>query len=344
MQDLELVFIGFGTVGQGFAKLLNRKKKYLEETHSLRTKVTAIVDEVLGSVIDPSGIDLGDIIGRLDRDGRISGENDVDVVKVIRNSAADVVIEVTFTDIDTGEPATSFIKEALTSGKHVISTNKGPPALAMKELEGLAKENGVYYRYEGTVLSGTPCLNLSSEAMRGVDVRSIRGILNGTCNYILEEMEKGTSYDRALNTAQELGYAEADPTADVEGFDAATKIVILANKLMNANLSVSDVDRSGIVGLTADEINRSDESGLKTKLIASAHRKNGKVNLQVGVNELTLDDPLASVNGVLNAATFSTDSLGDVTIIGPGAGSEATAQALFTDLLAINDKLTNLEV
>jgi len=340
MQELKLAFIGFGTVGQGFARLLQSKESILIEEHDLKIEVTTIIDKVMGMVVDPGGVDLANVLARVERDGKISNEMEVDSRQMIKDGNFDVLVEVSFTDIETAEPAISFIKAALQSGKHVISTNKGPPALAMKELEGLAKENGVYYRYEGTVLSGTPCLNLSSEAMRGVSIHSIRGILNGTCNYILEEMEQGTGYEQALNTAQELGYAEADPTADVEGFDAATKIVILANKLMNANLRVSDVDRSGIVGLTTDEIKKPDESGFKTKLIASAHRKNEKVNLQVGVNKLTLADPLANVNGVLNAATFSTDTLGDVTVIGPGAGSKATAQSLFSDLLAINDKLT----
>ncbi len=339
MRNLRLALVGFGTVGQGFTKLLSRKEHYLAEEYDLGVEVTAIVDTVLGTVVDHDGIDLDWALEKVEKDGEISDDKDPDTVGLIREEDFDVLAEITFTDIETGEPATSFIKGAIRSGKHVISTNKGPPALAMTELEELAEENGVIYRYEGTVLSGTPCINLGSEAMGGTEVTAIRGILNGTCNYILEEMEKGTAYEEALSTAQELGYAEADPTADVEGFDAGTKIVILANKLMGADLKISDLDRSGISGLTGDEVRDPDESGLKTKLIASAREDDGEINVEVGVEELPVDDPLAGVNGVLNAATFATDTLGDVTIIGPGAGSEATAQSLLTDLLAINDRL-----
>lgn len=338
MRNLKLALVGFGTVGQGLARLLSRKARYLEDTYDLNVEVTAIVDTVLGTVVDREGIDLDWALEKVEEDGEISDEKDPDTLNIIGEEDFDVLAEITFTDIETGEPAMSFIKEAIKSGKHVISTNKGPPALAMDELEELAGENGVIYRYEGTVLSGTPCINLGSEAMGGAEVKAIRGILNGTCNYILEEMEKGTGYEEALSTAQELGYAEADPTADVEGFDAATKIVILANKLMGASLKISDVDRGGISGLSGEDVRNPKKSGLKTKLIASAREEGGEVSVEVGVKELPVDDPLAGVNGVLNAVTFATDTLGDVTVIGPGAGSEATAQSLLADLLAINDR------
>lgn len=339
MRNLKLALVGFGTVGQGLAELLSRKENYLAEEYDLSVEVTAIVDTVIGTIVDPDGIDLDWALEKVEEDGELSEDKDPDTVKLIQEGDFDVLAEITFTDIETGEPAISFIREGLRSGKHVISTNKGPPALAMNELEELAGENGVIYRYEGTVLSGTPCINLGSEAIGGAEVTAIRGILNGTCNYILEEMEKGTSYEDALSTAQELGYAEADPTADVEGYEAGTKIVILANKLMGGDLEVSDVDRSGISGLTEEDLRDPDESGLKTKLIASAEEEDGEISVEVGVKELSADDPLASVNGVLNAATFTTDTLGDVTIIGPGAGSEATAQSLLTDLLAVHERL-----
>lgn len=339
MRELKLALIGFGTVGQGFAKLLSQKKSYLKKQYDLSVRITAIVDKVYGTVTDPEGIVTSEILRKIEESGRISDHSNPGTESLIRDGDFDVVAEITFTDIETGEPAISFIKEAIKSCKHVISTNKGPPALAMNELNDLAADNGVIYRYEGTVLSGTPCINLGSEAMGGVEIDSIRGILNGTCNYVLEKMEQGITYEQALDKAQDLGYAEADPTADVQGFDAATKIVILANKLMDGDLNISEVDRGGIADLDKKEIKDPNQSGLKTKLIAEARRSKGSIKLQVGVQELSVDDPLANVNGVLNAVTFSTDSLGEVTIIGPGAGSEATAQSLMTDLLAINERL-----
>ena len=164
---------------------------------------------------------------------------------------------VTVTNIETGEPALSHCREAFGAGAHVVTTNKGPVALAWRELSELAASQGLQFRFEGTVMSGTPVLSTATEALAGCEFVRIRGILNGTTNYILSEMEQGRPYAEALATAQELGYAEADPTADVEGFDVLAKVVILANVVMRAELGVEGVSREGITGLDAEaEIGR----------------------------------------------------------------------------------------
>jgi homoserine dehydrogenase len=220
-------------------------------------------------------------------------------------------------------------------------TNKGPIALAVKELLDAASQSGVQIRFEGTVLSGTPAINLGLNNLAGSQISKVAGIVNGTTNYILTEMEKGLAYEDALKQAQNLGYAEADPTADVEGYDALGKIVILANVVMGANLTKDQVECTGITKITLDDIENASKEGMRWKLIASAALiGDGSIKASVMPEKLPLDHPLAAVSGPINALTFTTEHLGDVTIIGPGAGKEATGYALLTDILDIHRVIT----
>ncbi len=188
---------------------------------------------------------------------------------------------------------------------------------------------------EGTVMSGTPSLRLGMEYLKAAGIRCVQGILNGTTNYILTQMSNGAPYSSALEEAQELGYAEADPTGDVEGFDAAGKVVILANLLMDTPLTMDDVDRDGITWLSLEDIDDARQSRDCWKLIGKVERRDGKVLASVKPTRLPLSHPLASVKGATNAITYSTDLLGDVTLIGPGAGRLETGFALLADILAI---------
>ncbi|MBZ0310652.1 MAG: homoserine dehydrogenase, partial [Anaerolineae bacterium] len=181
-----------------------------------------------------------------------------------------------------------------------------------------------------------PTLTLGLNALAGCDVTEIRGILNGTTNYILTEMEAGNPYSAVLEQAQALGYAEADPTADVEGFDALSKVLILANTLMGAHLTVEDIPCIGIMALTLDDIHRAKAENKRWKLIGSVKNDNGKIYGRVEPMLLPLTDPLASISGVTNAITFSTDLLGSITLIGPGAGQMPTGFAVLSDLLQIH--------
>jgi homoserine dehydrogenase len=167
-------------------------------------------------------------------------------------------------------------------------------------------------------------------------IRKVQGILNGTTNFILTKMEAGAAYPEALAEAQALGYAEADPTGDVEGFDAAGKVVILARLLMNEQIRMEDVDRSGITHLTPDDIQSAQSAGERWKLIGSLEKNSsGKLAASVKAQRLPISHPLAGVSGATNAAHFSTELLGDVTLIGPGAGKLATGYAVIEDILAI---------
>jgi len=335
----DLAFIGFGNVGRGLADLLLEKRDTLRKQYDLEYRVVAISDINAGSIMDENGLDLRAAVRLADSKTSLEGmpggaRKGLSALETITESGANTIVEVTWTNLTDGEPGYSHIKTALSNRKNVVTTNKGPIALYYRELSRLAHDNNAKLKFKGTVLSGTPAHNLFDGALAGCSVSAIRGILNGTSNFILTEMEKGCSYAEALRDAQRLRYAEADPTLDVEGGDAAAKITILANALMGANLKPDSVDRKGISSVTPAEIQRARERGERIKLIAKASKMGNAVLAEVSRIPVPVSDPLANIAGVTNALTFDTDCLGSITVVGPGAGRRATGYALLTDLIS----------
>jgi homoserine dehydrogenase len=336
---MRLLFLGFGTVGQGLAELLLAKRDELKKRYGFDWKVTGIADTLKGNAYDPKGIDLakalelaakGESLAALDH-----GAKGWDALAMARQAEADVLLEATYTDIKTGEPATSHIKAALERGLHVVTTNKGPLALHYLELAQLAAKRNVEFLFEGTVMSGTPVLNLVRETLAGAEILEMQGILNGTTNYILTRMEEGLSYEAALAKAQELGYAEAVPDADVLGWDALAKVTILANVVFGAALKPTDSPCEGITKITAADIAKAKADGKRYKLIGRVWREGGAVRAAVAPRLVDLSQPLAGVMGATNAVAIKTDALGEVTIVGPGAGKAQTGFSMLTDLLHI---------
>jgi homoserine dehydrogenase len=336
---MRLLLIGFGTVGQGLAELLLAKKTELIETHAADLRVTGIADMLKGSAYDAGGIDLATALDMVTRGESLSDWPGVgcdwDAPKMIADADADVMVEATYTDIETGQPATDHVRAALDRGLHVTTTNKGPTALACTELSKLAHERGVRFLFEGTVMAGTPLLNLIRETLAGSTIDEMRGILNGTTNYILTQMEAGMDYATALARAQELGYAEAVPDADVLGWDALAKVTILANVVFGADLKPGDSPCEGITEITSDDIEKARADGKRYKLIGRVWRDAGNVKASVAPQLIELDHPLAGVGGATNAMTIGTDTLGEVTIVGPGAGRLETGFSLLNDLIHI---------
>lgn len=339
-----VAFIGFGTVSQGLARHLLSKRERLKSRYGFECETVAISDVQKGSVLDERGLDLEKLLEVVKRTGKIDsysrGIRGLSSIETIVEASADIVVEATWTNLQTGEPGLTHIKTALQKGCHVVTTNKGPIATAYRELRSLAESRGVHLRFEGTVLSGTPAINLGFEALAGAEMRSIRGILNGTTNFILTQMQAGKNYEDALRDAQALGYAEADPSADVDGWDAAAKIVILSNVLMDSDIKVDAVQRVGIRSVRPDHLAKSRREGRKIKLIGAAVRNDEMVEAKVALEALPIDDVLAGVDGVLNAITFDIDTQPAVTIIGPGAGGDSAGFALLSDMLAINRALS----
>ncbi|MDA8351674.1 MAG: homoserine dehydrogenase [Firmicutes bacterium] len=337
-----LAMIGFGTVGQALARILMERKAELREKEGYMARITAISDAMKGALYHPEGLDLVQVFRSLEQTGTLDAYPDTpglkrgwDSLKTIEDTNADVVVEVTFTDVETGQPAIDHCRRAFEAGKHVVTTNKGPVALAYRELSELAEKNGVFWGFEGTVMSGTPALRLPQTALAGDRVREIRGILNGTTNYILTRVEEGRSLDEALREAQHHGYAEADPTSDLEGFDALYKVMILSEVVMGVPLNRQDVERKGIQTVTAEAIRQAKREGKRWKVLGQLREEEGRIAASVQPVAIPETDPLAGVRGALNAVTYTCDLLGPVTLVGAGAGRSETGFALLADLIQI---------
>ncbi len=335
-----LAVIGFGTVGQGFAEILAQDGDALKEKYGIDFDVVAISDQVKGAVADPKGLNLPLILESV----KISGDftqypdnpgvvRDWDSFQTIIQSNADTVIEATYTNITNGQPGLDHCRTALESGKNVVTTNKGPIALGLDELQRLAQEHGTRILYEGSVMSGTPVLRLAEASLAGDEIQTVRGILNGTSNYILTRMEDGLGFDQALGEAQTLGYAEADPTNDIDGYDAQFKLLILAQALFGTKLRKEDVFRRGIRHIDREDIFQTHGENRRYKLVASLEKTTSGLMARVAPEIIPWSDPLAGVYGAVNALTYHCRLAGDITIVGPGAGRTETGYALLVDCI-----------
>lgn len=334
ISELRVIVIGFGVVGQSFAKLLLSRSADLYTQHGIKPRIVACVDNN-GSAVAPAGLDLKRMLDAKKFKGTIGAYergSKFNPLQVIENVDAEVLLECTPTNLADGEPGTSHVITAMKTGKHVISVNKGPLALSFPSLIELANYNGVMLRFSGTVGGGTPILEFAKRCLKGDRITSFKGILNGTTNYILSKMEEGLNYESALQSAAKKGYTEANPSLDVDGFDAAAKLVIMANWVMDMKVTMKDVKRTGIAKVTVSDVKKATQHGNAIKLIAAC----GSNQLNVAPTEVPKKDPIC-VNGTLNAVTFSSEHSGQQTIIGRGAGGMETASAVLRDLIEIRD-------
>lgn len=320
---IKIAIVGFGTVGQGFAELLIRKRNEIEKAVG-KFRVTAIAD----SKSSISGeFSLADAIKMKREMGKL--RDDISAMEIVRNAEYDVLIEASVTKIGGGD-AVEYIREALKRGKHVITSNKGPIVADFDGLMKLAENNGVKLMYEATVGGAMPVIKLAKKYLALCEIESVKGIFNGTCNYILSRMEEEKlPYEQVLKEAQELGYAEADPTYDVEGIDAAMKLVIIANTV-GVRARYEDVEVTGITQITPEAFQVAAEKGYTIRLIAEV----SKEKLRVSPRLVPKYHPL-SIRGTMNAAMFKTDTAGNVFVVGRGAGKEETASAMLSDFYEI---------
>ncbi|WP_026540377.1 homoserine dehydrogenase [Paenarthrobacter nicotinovorans] len=346
MTTYDIALIGFGGVNRTLAKLIAARGEALRSELGFGLRVVAITDLHLGSLAKPEGIDLSLALrldGGSDNFSGYGGSADTNNEAVIRNCTADIICEATFTNPEDGEPAVSHVRWALESGKSVCTTNKGPVAHRGAQLTSLAEQNGVHFEFEGAVMSGTPVIRLAKKMFAGLKLNGFEGILNGTSNYVLGRMEAGLDFEAAISEAQELGYAEANPAADIEGYDVQLKVLILANELLDAGIELKDVKRQGITTVTPENIQKATREGRRWKLLGTARRNpDGSVTASVSPIALHLGHGLAGVSGATNAVSFDTDLLGAVTVSGPGAGRVETAYALLSDIIAIHTDRTEM--
>jgi homoserine dehydrogenase len=332
---LRIILCGFGVVGQSLVKLFNSRSEDLYAKYGLKPRVVGVFDSK-GSATDPSGLDLEKLVNIKKKFGTVknysNSKNTISGLDMIKNLDAEVLIETTASNYKDAEPGMSHITTAMKKGMHVISVNKGPLALAFPSLLELATYNQVLLKFSGTVGGGTPILDYAKDSLRGERITSFAGILNGTTNYILTNMANGLSFESALKDAQDKGYVEADESLDLDGLDAAAKLVILANWIMGMKVTMPDIKCTGIRNVTTEDIKKAAKKKCAIKLIASCDKE-----LEVGPKEISIDDPLC-VNGTLNAIAFTSEHSGTQTIIGKGAGGMETASSILRDLLDIRQE------
>ena len=300
MSAFRIGLLGHGTVGSAFHALLEERAGQVEETVGVRPEVSGVLTRSQG--------EFEDILGR-----------------------SDLVVEL----IGGLEPARDYVLRAMAAGRHVVTANKQLLSRHGDELWEAAHAAGVQLRFEAAVAGVVPVIRVLSETLAAAHVERIHGIVNGTTNYILTEMANtGASYEEALHRAQQLGYAEADPSEDVDGRDAAAKMAILARLAFGARVSLDDVPYEGIEHITVDDLEYARELGLRLKLIGTAERVGEGVSVRVHPAFLYAGHPLASVEGPFNAVTVESGAITEITMSGPGAGGPQTASAVLGDVIS----------
>ena len=298
--EFKVGLLGHGTVGGAFATLLEERADEIAAVTGLRPELVGVLTRSRG--------DFADILER-----------------------SDLIVEV----MGGLEPARGHVLAAMAAGRHVVTANKQLLSQHGEELWSCARENRVHLRFEAAVAGVVPVIRVLQETLAAAHVDRLHGIVNGTTNFILTRMaETGASYDDALAEAQRLGYAEADPTEDVNGKDAAAKMAILARLAFNTPVHLDDVRYEGIEHITGEDMEYARELGLGLKLIGTAERIDGGVSVRVHPAFLYGDHPLASVSGPFNAVTIESQAITEITLSGPGAGGPQTASAVLGDVIS----------
>ena len=340
----DLALIGFGNVARRFARLLEEQHERLRQEHDLEWRIVGIATRRHGAAYNPVGLDARAAATFVESGGALSGLDEshalspsatsLDVIRLLSESDAQIraVVETTTLDIAAGQPAIGHVVAALSSGCDVVTANKGPVAFAFHDLRNRAQDAGVSFLFEGAVMDGVPVFNLARETMPLVDILGFRGVVNSTTNHILSALEDGEEFAPALARMQAAGIAEADPTLDLDGWDAAAKAAALANVLMDARITPHDVPRDGIGPSTAPLARDTKRRGMRVRLVVEGTRGNlPSVRLQT----LPADDLLAGLRGTANALVLTTDLLGEVAISQLSGSLTETAYALLSDLVTV---------
>jgi homoserine dehydrogenase len=318
----DLALIGLGHVGSRLVQLLDERAARLAAEHDLSCHIAGTATRRHGAAYEAEPCaDAFELITRLGRS----------------NADLRIVVEVTTLDVNSGEPAISHVRAAIAAGCHVVTANKGPVAFAHAELRDLAARAGVGFLFEGAVMDGVPVFNLVRETLPAVDILGFEGVVNTTTNHILTAMESGERFETALARMQAEGIAEADPSLDLDGWDAAAKTAALANVLMDARITPHDVRRQGLDASTGDEARAARARGRRLKLVASARRdENGALQCAVEPRELAADHLLAVLDGGANALILETDLLDRIAICQLAGSLTQTAYALLADVITLS--------
>lgn len=315
MKKVGVAILGLGVVGGGTYKILADNKQYFKESQGLDITVETVLERNVERA-KSLGIDESAVASSIE--------------EVVSNPAVDVVVEV----IGGIEPAKTFVLRALKSGKTVVTSNKELFAKHWPELEAQAKLTNAGLFFEASCVGGVPIIRTLQDGMQANKILSLKGIINGTTNYILTKMSsQGSSYEEALKEAQQLGYAEFNPTADVEGFDATYKLSILSSLAFNTKVGIENVHREGITSITKEDIFYGKEMGYALKLLAIGKNTPKGIEVRVHPTYVSLDNPIATVNDSFNAVHLVGDAVGEIMLYGRGAGALPTGSAIVSDII-----------
>jgi homoserine dehydrogenase len=343
MPDLNLALIGFGNVGQEFCRILIERGRELLELYGFKCNVVAVNTRSKGSLLNKAGVDLNRALTNIKDKGRFLPDNPdfnpVTTAEIITRKDVDLIVEITTLNIENGQPAADHIAGALKNGKNVITANKGPIAFHYHDLKQLAEKEKRCFLFEGAVMDCAPVFNLVRETLPGCRITGFRGILNSTTNYILTEMAGGINFSTALQKAQELGFAEADPALDIEGWDAAAKVAALINVLLDAKITPPEIDRTGIGQITERDLEQARADNRVIRLLCEGYREGSSIHGKVAPAAIPFTDPLAHIEGTASTLTLNTDLAGKITIGIDDPQIRQTAYALLSDLLTIAKNL-----
>ena len=314
---VKVALLGYGNVGSGTYKVLTQNAKLIEKR--------------IGAKISVEKILVQDLHKDRGSDAPVKLFT-TDFEEILKDPSIDIIAEL----MGGLEPATAYMSAAMKVGKHVVSANKAALAKAGKELTDLAGESGLMLRYEAAVCGAIPVMNAISTALAANEITKVQGIVNGTTNYILTQMDENkAAYADVLKDAQAKGFAEADPTGDVEGFDAANKLTLLIAAAFGTYINPDDLEREGITKITAEDLEKASKQNCKIKLIASAEKTGNMIKASVKPTWVPLDNPLARVRNEFNAVLISCNMADDIFMQGRGAGPLPTGSAVAGDILEI---------
>ncbi len=337
MKEFRLALIGFGNVGQALAKLLETKQEILRAEHGFSTRIVGIATLHHGMAIDPAGIDVTAAL-QISKSGGDLGQLSTQpypgsIINFIENVPADVLFENSPVNHHTGQPAADHLRAALAQGMHGITANKGPVVHAYDTLSTIAREKGVRFLFESAVMDGAPIFSLFRGPLPAVELKGFFGILNSCTNLLLEMMENGRTFDEAVEYGRSIGITETDPSADIDGWDAAIKVAALATVLMGKSLKPDQVEREGIRGVTREMIQDALQAGERWKLVCSARRMDGRMEAKVAPQRVSPRSPLYSINGTSSFVQFELDTLPGLGILESNPGPDTTAYGLLADLI-----------
>ncbi|MCJ7688261.1 MAG: hypothetical protein MUO60_02905 [Clostridiaceae bacterium] len=338
-KEINICLVGFGNAAQEFCRMLLTKSIEIKASTGYEIRVTAIAGRSKGSIVNSIGIDLTKALREVKNTGRFDpGAEDtvtMETLQVIRSCSANLLVELSTLSIYDGQPAINHIEAAFDMGMHVITGNKGPIAFKYQELRYNSKDKGLQFLYETTVMDGTPIFNFVKYTLPGCKVLSFRGILNSTTNFVLEEMENGNSYEDAVKEAKRRGFAEVDPSMDIDGWDAAAKTAALLNVLMDADINPTEIDRQGIAHITLEDIEKAKEKHCKIKLLCEGYIEDNIAKGRVHPVYISSNDTFSNIDATSSILAITTDLMGEVQIIEKNPEIQQTAYGIYSDLFTL---------